>query len=367
MINRKLMNRRLSRVGAVLAVTAVIATACGGSDVAAPAPPAPAAPAAPEAPAAVEVDNYGMPVDVVAAALAEGQVNLYTSQGDSVAQDTANRFMEAYPGIMVNILRLSTGPLQARIAQEQEAQIIEGDWTTLAAGELFRAHPEWFLELDEQLVPNLTQIPEEFRGERFVRTVFGIHLVTYNTSTVGVSDVPSTWEDLTDPKWKDKLMLLDPRSSPTYLSWAYYMRETKGDDYLVRLMANNPVLVDSGVAGSQQVAAGAFDFVGPNVGAHSRGLITDGAPIGVNIIGNPFHGFAHHSALFANSPNPNAARVWLNWLLTGEAQSVNCEGVYGSSHPAAEGCLPVPADLIIAKDDITYADATSLLELMGLS
>ena len=358
---------KLMRAGLAFAAATLVLSACGGAEEAAPAPaPAPAAPAAPGEPAPIELDAYGMPVDIVAAALAEGKVNLYTSQGNAVAQDTADAFMKAYPGITVNILRLSTGPLQARIAQEQEAGVVEGDWTTLAAGELFRAHPEWFLELNEELIPNLSNLPQAFRGERFVRTVFGIHLVTYNTQTVSGADVPNEWEDFTDPKWKGRFMLLDPRSSPTYLSWAYYMRQLKGDDYIVALMANEPVLVDSGVAGSQQVAAGAYDFVGPNVGAHSRGLVTDGAPIGTNIIANPFHGFAHHSALFVNSPNPNAARVWLNWLLTAEAQSVNCEGVYGTSHPDATGCLPVPEDLIIAKDDITYAEGINLLKLMGL-
>lgn len=368
MISRALNNSKGLRAGAAFLATAFVLSACGGAEEAAPAPaPAPAPPTESGEPAPVEVDAYGMPMDIVEAALAEGRVNLYTSQGTSVAQDTADAFMAAYPGISVEILRLSTGPLQARIGQEQEAGIVEGDWTTLAAGALFRDHPEWFLELDEELVPNLPVIPEVHRGERFVRTVFGIHLVTVNSDAISAADIPSRWEDLIDPKFKGRFMLLDPRSSPTYLSWAYYMRQLKGDDFITALMANEPVLVDSGVGGSQQVAAGAYDFVGPNVGAHSRGLISDGAPIVTNIIGDPFHGFAHHSALFVNSPNPNAARVWLNWLLTAEAQSVNCEGVYGTSHPTAEGCLVVPEGLIIAKDDISFAEGTALLKLMGLS
>ncbi|SEA38106.1 iron(III) transport system substrate-binding protein [Desulfuromusa kysingii] len=83
---------------------------------------------------------------------------------------------------------------------------------------------------------------------------FGIEYVApiYNKDLVKPEDVPTRYEDLTDPKWYNKMVMPDPASHATTISWLVGMKEAKifGDDagwmkFLKGLAANKPMFVKS--------------------------------------------------------------------------------------------------------------------------
>jgi iron(III) transport system substrate-binding protein len=58
---------------------------------------------------------------------------------------------------------------------------------------------------------------------------FGIEYVApiYNKELVKPEDVPTRYEDLTDPKWYNKLVMPDPASHATTISWLVGLKEAK--------------------------------------------------------------------------------------------------------------------------------------------
>ena len=83
---------------------------------------------------------------------------------------------------------------------------------------------------------------------------FGIEYVApiYNKDLVKPEDVPTRYEDLTDPKWYNKMVMPDPSSHATTISWLVGLKEAKifGDDagwmkFLKGLAANKPMFVKS--------------------------------------------------------------------------------------------------------------------------
>ena len=103
--------------------------------------------------------------------------------------------------------------------------------------------------------------------------------IQYNTTLVKQSEVPKTWMDLLDAKWRGRLLLNDPRNSANYTGWADAVATQHGIDYLTKLSGQNLKIVSSGAAGAQQTAAGASDVSFPTVTSFSTGLQAQGAPI----------------------------------------------------------------------------------------
>src|SRR5699024_3276331 len=56
--------------------------------------------------------------------------------------------------------------------------------------------------------------------------------IAYNTDVINQDDAPTSWEDLTDEKWKDKIALGDPASLTVATQAAASWVQNFGDDYV---------------------------------------------------------------------------------------------------------------------------------------
>ncbi|MDD3641404.1 MAG: extracellular solute-binding protein, partial [Atribacterota bacterium] len=83
--------------------------------------------------------------------------------------------------------------------------------------------------------------------------LFGIEYVglIYNKEMVDPEEVPKRYEDLTDPIWKDRIVMANPSIHPTTISWLVGLKENVFEteeawrDFLEGLAANNPMFVAS--------------------------------------------------------------------------------------------------------------------------
>src|SRR5499427_4395444 len=146
----------------------------------------------------------------------------------------------------------------------------------------------------------------------------------YNAELVKPGEITS-YDDILQPKWKGKIGMFDPRiPSAGQGLWGYLMR-AKGKEFLQRLAEQNLFIHRDG----QQIAVGlakgnlvialglAQRFVDP--------YIKGGLPIKVltsikERMGGS-NGFGA-VAIMANTPHPNAAKVYINWLLGKEGQDL---------------------------------------------
>jgi iron(III) transport system substrate-binding protein len=150
------------------------------------------------------------------------------------------------------------------------------------------------------------------------------HIGAYNTQLVNPTEVKSYW-DVLNPKWKGKMVAYDPKARGHIQTIrGIYYNLALGPQFIRRLFSE----MDVTISRDQRlildwVAQGKFHislFSTRNdiVDASKKGLslgVLEVPPSEGHISG----GFGHLS-LINKAPHPNAAKVFVNWLLSREGQ-----------------------------------------------
>jgi iron(III) transport system substrate-binding protein len=158
-------------------------------------------------------------------------------------------------------------------------------------------------------------------------TQFGIEYVAplYNKELVKPADAPKSYMDLTDPKWKDKIVMPNPSTHATTISWLVGLKEAKmfGDDagwakFVKGLAANNPMFVKSFGPSPGPIESGE-----KLVGISMPKYIITHAPAPLDwvrvdtILGTP-----RGIAISANAPNPESAKKFMDYWLSKDAMQI---------------------------------------------
>ena len=168
------------------------------------------------------------------------------------------------------------------------------------------------------------------------------YFLIYNTQKVKAEEAPRAWTDLLDPKWKGKVATGHPAFSGCTGIWALSMRKLYGWEFFEKLAKNNPRIGRSAVDPVTLINAGEC-LVGLASANNAYPAAAKGNPIGIN---HPRDGLSlcvTPSAIPANAPHPNAARLFMEWLLSeGYSRLIAADG----SEPIRGGVEPnagVPA------------------------
>lgn len=271
----------------------------------------------------------------VAAAKRESQVVIYT-QGSK--QYLFDRFQEAFPGVKIISTFGATGAqLASRIMAERRAGKYLADiYYVGAETHITVLHPAKVLEpLSSALIlPEVRDESRWFQGKHqyadpegrysliFEGTVSGG--IAHNTKLVRASEI-SSYRDLLNPKWKGKIVAFDPRGSghSTTAFWFLYSHEPLGPDFLRRLF------LEAGLTLSRDfrqpvdwLSTGKYLLCYACQGVeegHSQGLPVDTLTHSLKE-GTHLAPRGSVVALINRAPHPNAARVFINWLLSREGQ-----------------------------------------------
>ena len=145
----------------------------------------------------------GITPEILAAAKTEGQVTYYTSADLVLANKLKAAFEAKYP-IKVNVLRQSSSTIFNRVNQEF-------DLGTNAADTVETSVMSHFVDMKakKMLMPftpataNLIRSPKLYDPEHYWHAVkLELTSMNYNTDKLKGNDVPRTWKDLLDPKYK---------------------------------------------------------------------------------------------------------------------------------------------------------------------
>jgi iron(III) transport system substrate-binding protein len=307
------------------------------------------------------------------AAKAEGTVTVYCTQDQDIATATANAFQKAVPGISVRVLRLASTQLNSRLVAEVQSGVNEDDVFCSPDLSVYTDHPDWWIPLTPDIIPAISKLPQRAVNSQYILLAQGVVLLAYNTSLVPEGTAPKTWEDVLKPEYKGKGLLVDPRNSTTYISWLDYMDKKYGDDFVKKLRDQNFQIVSAGSPAVQEVAAGGADFAFPVTRSHIIPVIAKKAPVDAvapweNDPSIEATGSEQGFGLYAKAQHPNAAKVYLNWLLTPEAQKINCGGAYASFILPDDdrGNCPTFAKEIIGVQYLSDERRQELLGLLGL-
>jgi iron(III) transport system substrate-binding protein len=336
---------RWSGAAAALAL-ALVAAACaapaGPSTTAAPAAPTAAAraaavPASPPAPAGRQAEWE----QVLAAAKREGTV---TIAGNQVAtyREALLEFEKAYPEIRVEYASLSFGAYENRVRPERAAGIHSFDVVALGVGTpAFTDHipAGWYEPIKPALyLPEVLDDSKWFGGfdagflDKGKQFVFGFGFTVQNYVQANRDLIPesalSTYADLLKPDFRGRIAIISPRVPSSGTLQLTAVRQVIGDDGLRRLLVDQaPIASDDRrqvsewvVRGRYPIGIGVSDgmlvpFREEGLGQTVRAILPGGT--GAIPAGNG----SGATMLLSNAPHPNAARVFLNWLLSREGQS----------------------------------------------
>jgi iron(III) transport system substrate-binding protein len=218
--------RAIARALCVLSLTVLIATAT-------------------DAPAA---DFTPDPVDM-AAAKSEGKVSWYTSTPIEAAQKIASLF-EQETGIKVELFRSGGSAVMRRFLQEAQAGNIGADVLTTSdpAATAALARKGTFVPFKPR---NFDKVPDEAKDPdgAYIAQRLNMLGIFVRGDKVPEADRPKTWSDLTDAKYKGKLVMPDPSFTALQLVAVATLSQKLGWGFYEKLRANDILIVQ----GHQQV------------------------------------------------------------------------------------------------------------------
>ena len=257
-----------------------------------------------------------------AAAKAEGKVSWYTSTPIETANHIAKLFEEK-SGLKVEMFRSGGTAILRRFMQEYDAKHVAADVLTTsdpaAANQL--AEKGVFVAFKPEGFDKIPADAKDAEG-RWIAQRLNMMTIFVRTDKVAEADRPKTWSDLTDPKYKGKLVTTDPSFTSLQVSVVGMLSKTLGWDYYEKLRKNDIMIVpgnqqvtDNLKRGERLIAADALDSYAADARKAGHPIATVYPTEGTFIIPSP-------TGVVKGSPNPNAAKLFAAFMITPEVQKI---------------------------------------------
>ena len=253
---------------------------------------------------------------IEAGAKKEGKINLYGTMRDDEVKAVLDAFEKRYPGVKVDYFRSSEDKLLTRILAEAKAKTHNFDAlisTAAATTKAFGLALKWSPPSASGINPDLLD-PDGSSTPVYINT----NIIQYNTRLVAKPDVPKSYEDLTNPKWKGKLCLEDS-DFEWFVGLQNSMGKEKALNLFKRIAANQPAVRNGHGLLSDLVAAGECPLAINNYGNQVANAQKKGAPTDFIAI-NPVVTIVAPAVISKNAPHPNAAKLYVNWITSKEGQ-----------------------------------------------
>ena len=297
--------------GALVAVGALLSVA--GCGQAAPAPEA----------TAEDVAIYEGPdrlQRLIDGAKREGELTIYTSAQTSDLGPVVEAFEEKY-GINATIWRAGSEAVLNRTLQENRAGRYTVDVVETNGPELESLHREELLRLVKS--PHHADLiaPAIRPHGEWVGTRLNVFVQAYNTNLVKKEELPETWEDLLDPKWKGRLGI-EAEDSDWLAGVFGAIGEERGRELFENIVATNGMSTRKGhTLLTQLVVSGEVPLALTVYNYKAEQLRAEGAPIDWFTIGDAI-ARPNGVGVVRTAPHPHAAALYYDFELSEEGQRI---------------------------------------------
>ena len=296
--------------------------------------------------------EHKVPAAWIKAAKKEGELKFSGSTRPKDFVRSSKTFLERYPFIKINYTRGSRNtrvvkPLLAFRQGRFIADIVTGINTGIDQFQKANA----LADLSD--LPNRANIPTKFGGDskQWIGARLRYYCLAYNTTLVKKSDLPKTWEDLKTSK------ALHNRKIALWWgvgSWLLPLWSEKGPQWTTQFINDIYETVkaerrkEGMTALTSLMGAGEFKAVLSVAAYMAIRLQKKGAPVDFHCPDTVMVN-ASAVAVLKGSPRLNAAKLYLNWLLSLEGQLFQFR--YGGSRPIHkalqnEKFVPFPKEIL---------------------
>jgi len=261
-----------------------------------------------------------MPADVIEGAKKEGRLAWYTSMNIDDSQPLLDAFMKKYPFIKAELWRGSSEKVLNRIQTETRAGKFLFDVVAVNAFEVGFIKAQGLAQ--RYLPPAAAAYRKGFVDPEgyWVDIYDNFYVIGYNTKLVSPADAPKDWSDLLHAKWKGKFAM-DAEDHAWYLALQEAWGRERAEKY-ARALAGQGILWRKGhTLIAKLLTAGEFPL--GLVYAHRiEELKKKGAPVEWVTTTDPIPAEVHPILIAAKAPNPNAAKLFVEFVASKEGQAM---------------------------------------------
>ena len=279
-------------------------------------------------------------------------VVVYVSTDEQVARPVLDAFQQE-TGVHVLMVgdteARKTSGLLARIRAERRAPIADVLWSSEVFGTIGLAN-------DGLLAPHVSELTEAWpiqwrdADRRWYAFSPRPRVLVYDSARTKLSDLPASWIELADPRWKGEVVVADPRFGTTGSHMAAMRWWMQGDQrwqaWLDSMAANDVRILPGGNAAVVDAVRTGEALLGCTDADDVRAANRNGASLEMLPLRHgdrPGEGAMltpNTVAIVQGAPHPRAAAMLADWLLSNDVARRLAESVSGN----------VPIDPIVAAE-----------------
>ena len=278
---------------------------------------------------------------VIESAKKEGEVVWYgTLTGGSIVGRILSTFESKYPFIKVKYLRLGGAGFLERIRSEARAGRFLWDVVTSEYIQFFELSKQ--IGLAKYAPAELKNFPLAHKDPNgtWVSIYGAIATIAWNTRMVKAAEAPKDWKDLLEPRWKGKKIGLPAEAFQWYGGMVTYLGDKAGRDFMKALAEQEPQIQAGYTNTSNLLAAREFPVAVTRAHRIEDASSTKGAPVDWSADANPIVVSTHPVGISEKALHAASARLFYDFLVSVEGQSLFTEEGFLSSHAAIKPRFP---------------------------
>lgn len=278
---------------------------------------------------------------ILAGAKSEGRLVLYTGMDTEEANLYVTKFAKRFPFIKADLFRSSGETVQARFLVEHRANTHNADIFQTSIVQVYQLKNSGLLM--RYVSEEASAYAEGFKDRQGYWTAFYQipYVIGYNTRLIAAKDIPASYEDLLNPKWKG-LIGLETEEYQWFYHLMRLMGRDKGLDFMRRLARQEPQMRKGHTLLAQLVAAGEMALATVLYSNRVERMKASGAPVDWVRFKGPTITAINAIAIPEKAPHPNAAKLFVDFALSKEGQGL-LRGL--RRIPARPDVLPDPPSL----------------------
>jgi iron(III) transport system substrate-binding protein len=293
-------------------------------------------------------------------AQAQPKLIVYSAYENSQVAPLAKAYEALYPGTTVEHFRQPGEELLATLELELRAKSPKADVIGLndaSLNYLQRRHSA----LQPYAAKDIDKVRPELQDKSHTLTpaFVNLYLIHYNLKKITPADAPQSWAALLDPKWKGSIAMADPSSSQSVQTFIWFIADNLGKtdpsvygwDYFRRLAVNDPHL-ESSHGTIRDLTVSGERPVGVQLLANAQTAMNRGEPTSLVWPKEGAPGELSAFALIKGAKNQDAAKKWLDFIVSPEGQALM---------PKSLGGAPVRNDVAYKFPDGSAMDAVKIV------